>query len=292
MARTGFERGFAQGVLQGAKTGFGMGSMRTGFACGNTDGTANMDKLQDPELLIGNKLPLVHWNAESCTTNVGGNVLTAVNLSNKVGAPSITVASDPNRVGNDVNNNRGAITFDTTDYFSGGALTGKTEATLMCVFKINTTATTDLLTYIFNSISFPNTSGDIILQTIGGNQIQSTLGGSNSSNFSRFSTPANLNQTQWYLLTGKYRLNPINGPGSEQEVYINGTKQNIILNTQTYDGNESTVFSTTSVFYGGNPSQTRGGNLIATALVFDYWINESEQIRIENYLRDYYGIKF
>ena len=65
MSRTGFERGFAQGILHGVKTGAGMAEMRTGFNGGVTDGIAYSDKIQDPNLLRGEKLPWIYANADN-----------------------------------------------------------------------------------------------------------------------------------------------------------------------------------------------------------------------------------
>ena len=65
MARTGFERGFAQGILHGVKTGAGMAELRTGFNGGVTNGIAYSDKIQDPNLLRGEKLPWIYANADN-----------------------------------------------------------------------------------------------------------------------------------------------------------------------------------------------------------------------------------
>jgi len=70
MARSGFERGFNQAYLQGVKTGAGMAELRTGFSGGVTDGIAYSDKIQDPNLLRGEKLPWIYANADN-TVDVG-----------------------------------------------------------------------------------------------------------------------------------------------------------------------------------------------------------------------------
>lgn len=296
MSQSGLHKGLAQGVLQGVKTGYAMSSFRSGFRSGITDGIANSDKLQDPENLVASKLPLLHWNAENCSVNASNNVLTVTNLSNQSSPPTFAVGSDPNRAGGDVYGNKSALTFDTTDYIaSSGTPTGFSECTIMLVFNLNSTSTTDLCTYVFST--FGSTLGDIYIQSLNGNQIQSYLGGNGGAGTtSVWNTPANLIQGEWYILTAKYRLFAVNGPGSEQEVYINGTKQNIIPVTTTFGTGLTTdtfgSLGATPFYFGGNPSQTRGGNAIAAGLVFTYWLNESEQIRLENYLKKYYGYKF
>ena len=52
MARSGYERGFNQAYLQGVKSGHAMGSARTGFASGFTDGAAYPNKLQNPVFIL------------------------------------------------------------------------------------------------------------------------------------------------------------------------------------------------------------------------------------------------
>jgi hypothetical protein len=46
------------------------------------------------------------------------------------------------------------------------------------------------------------------------------------------------------------------------------------------------------MLFGGNSSQTLGGNAIGSALVFNYFLENHEQLRLENYLRWYYGRNF
>lgn len=283
------QSGFS-GKLQGVKTGMGMAKMQSGYNMGRVRNIPNKDKMQDPQVWTGINAPFIHWNSENCSVNASNNLLTVSNLSKGSNPPSLAIGSDPNRVDNSVFNGRSSIVFDSTDYISGGSLTGLNEVTFMMVFQLNTTATADMGTYIFTTIG--DTIGDIYIQSVGGNAIQTTLVGNPTTNTSVYQTPPNLMSNDWYVLTAKFRLFQLNGNGSEQEVYINGTKQNIIPITTNYTGLRSDTFSNTSVFWGGNSSQTRGGNRISTGLLFKYWLNSSEQIRIENYLKWYYGYRF
>ena len=288
MALSGLQSGLTSGRHQGIKTGRGMSNMLVGKHGGISNGISNKNKMQDPEIWTGVNAPIVYWNSEYCTVNSSGNLLTITNLSNRSNPGALSVGSDPNK-SNDVVNNKASLTFDTTDYVSGGSLTGN-DASIMLVFNLNTTSTADLCTYIFTSVF--DSIGDIYIQSVGGNTIQTTLIGNPTTNTSVYQTPSNLIQGRWYILTAKFRLYQPNGIGSEQELYINGTKQNIVPVTTSYTGLSTDAFQTTSFFFGGNSSQTRGGNKIATALTFDYWINESEQIRLENYFKWYYGCNF
>ena len=51
-------------------------------------------------------------------------------------------------------------------------------------------------------------------------------------------------------------------------------------------------FNDNTLYFGGNSSQTLGGNSIGAGIVFDYYLSDAQQLRIENYLRWYYGRNF
>ena len=74
------------------------------------------------------------------------------------------------------------------------------------------------------------------------------------------------------------------------ELYING-KLNVNPVTTGFVGSTSN-FSSQSMNFGNDITQASGGSQIAGALVLDYWANSSEQIRLENFFRWYYGFRF
>jgi hypothetical protein len=57
--------GLKQGVLQGVKTGIGHAPLRTGFVGGVSNANFARDKIQDPALLTGEKLPWMYANADN-----------------------------------------------------------------------------------------------------------------------------------------------------------------------------------------------------------------------------------
>ena len=100
--------------------------------------------------------------------------------------------------------------------------------------------------------------------------------------------------SDWMILTLKYRLKQPGGAGSEQEMYVNGRLQHK-LNSSTFNI-ITTSMTSGQTFIIGNTSITSGsrGNsmFFGSFLLLDYWMNESEQLRLENYFRWYYGNKF
>ena len=298
MARQGLQRGFNQAYLQGVKSGHAMSNHRTGFAGGNTDGTANMDKMQDPVLLTGVKKPLFFCNADNITTNTG----TVITLTDLIGTGrALTNAQGgsftPDIVTKNIFNLRNSLDFNN----SAGSLyptpafnlSGKSEYSVMMVIKIDAAAG-----HILQVQDLLN-AGSLVLRVTDTSQtIQSTFyGGSGGSITTSVYQTAGISQAEkqdWMILTVKYRLKQPGGAGSEQEMYINGS-----LKKQLVSSNFNIITTTmagTSTFVIGNDREALGsvgGNIhLGAFLMTDYWLNESEQLRLENYFRDYYGHKF
>lgn len=305
MSRSGFERGFTQARLQGVKTGFGMSKVRTGFCSGFTDGTVYMDKLQDPVLLASaiTDCPYFYWNADNMTLS-GANVTAVTNLLGTYNPltqstiSAFTRTSDPLRIPAAVNNNRAAIQFDAGDSFgflntTGPNMTNTSEMTLMMVCRATTI--NGVLFCKNDETTFPGTgtSGDLIVETDVNLNFDITFVGNNytSLNYTTWTTnnPAT-RSGQWVILTIKARLSQPTGPGSELEIYVNGTKSAI----NTFGSITSfinTTWANRFIIFGNGGSSVNGGSDIAAGLIIEQWINESEQLRLENYFRDYYGTK-
>jgi len=298
MARSGFERGFNQGTLQGVKTGFGMAGQRTGFAGGVTDGTAYPNKLQDPVLLTGVKKPLFFCNADNLTTNTGlvitltdliGSGRTLTNAQGTNPTPDI-VTKDIFNLRNSLDFNNAAGSLYPTPAFN---LSGKSEYSVMMVIKIDPATG-----YILQVQDLLN-PGSLVLQVTDTNQtIQSTFyGGQAGALTTSVYDTVGVSQAEiqdWMILTVKYRIAQPGGPGSEQEMYINGSiKKHLVSSNFNII---TTTMTATSTFVIGNDREgggSAGGNIhLGAFLMTDYWLNESEQLRLENYFRDYYGHKF
>lgn len=297
MARSGFERGFAQGNLQGVKSGHAMGNQRTGYGKGFTDGTANMDKMQDPVVLTGNKKPLIYCNADNITTNTG----TVITLTDLIQSGfTLTNAQGggftPDLVVNDIWNLRNALDFNDSrcSLYPTPTLnfSGDSEVSVMMVLKLKPIA--NQIFWLFDQI----TPGGIDLSTSDPDRTIRSIyygGQPGSITTSQYDTYASQAEREDYMiLTAKYRLKQPGGPGSEQEVYINGRLQKKFFSS-TFNIITTTMTAGQS-FYVGNTNITTGtrgaGMYFGAFLLFDYWLNESEQLRLENYFRDYYGHKF
>jgi hypothetical protein len=147
------------------------------------------------------------------------------------------------------------------------------------------------------------TLGDITISSIGGNIIRVTLTGpsSTSSVYETYestiaateNTSNGTNSNKWFILTVKFDMTQRNGNGSEMEIYINGVK-NMTPVTTTFTGT-TTAMSNLTVHYGNTTTQTNDVNYrcqLASSVVFNYWLNNTEQMRIEKFYRYYYGHRF
>ena len=297
MATQGFNRGFNQAYLQGVKSGHAMGSARTGFASGYTDGAAYPNKLQNPVLLTGVKKPLIYCNADNVTTNTGtvitltdliGSGFTLTNAQGSGFTPDITTRNIFNlRNSLDFNDARCSLYPTPSLNFSGDS-----EISVMMVVNLKAIAAqifyiSDTITPCSVDLSTSDTSRTIRSIYYGGQP-----GSITNSQYNTFASQAE--REDWMILTAKYQLNLSQGVGSEQEVYINGT-----LKKQLFTSNFNIVtaaMTAAQTFIVGNTSITSGtrgaGIHLGSFLLFDYWLNESEQLRLENYFRDYYGHKF
>jgi len=105
------------------------------------------------------------------------------------------------------------------------------------------------------------------------------------------------NTNRWILLTAKFdsTRGTVN-PTRDIELSINGTKVGLTLVTNTWNlSSAGTNLPNVSCFFGNdsdglNPGTS--GTQLAAGIVFNYWINGADQLRIENFFKHYYGIRF
>ncbi len=353
MSRTGFERGFAQGILHGVKTGAGMAEMRTGFNGGVTDGIAYSDKIQDPNLLRGEKLPWIYANADNTvddgsTTSImdrmklpelwnqyRGLALTShpsydVNSAglidgtfSRTGKAYVTdTANDYIMLGTSISTlNRaypkigGEDLGDHVYLDMGGSGGTATNHWLSPIASIGTTEDSlfsnidpESLT-IMMVMKSKNTSGKchfFIEDTItpGGlfftQQTENTLrlqlysASGVSSTYDSVILATELND--WILVTIKVTLKQKYGAGSEQIFYVNGKPQHTFVASTwtTPEATQAWSAASQGIAVGVNSlsSPNANGMYFASFLLLPYWANESEQLRLENYFRKYYGKKF
>jgi len=98
----------------------------------------------------------------------------------------------------------------------------------------------------------------------------------------------------WFIFTMKATLKQKKGTGSETECFINGRKLTFQSTNNWTTPEIIQTFQNKQLVIGGTNTLSANGNsmYLAQMLLFPYWLNESEQLRIENYFRYYYGRKF
>jgi hypothetical protein len=346
------DSGFGQGIRQGVKTGLGLSPTRTGFSSGINSGIPNKNKMQDPNLLEGEKLPWLYANAD-LTVDTGGftAVLDRLKLPEKwLAYKGISIANHPDYEptagqidGTFVRTGQPYVTDTVNDYLAFGSpfsnnnrpypkigdqdlgdhvyldLGGSTGAstnlwlapvdgiglagdiqlnsiapesvTLMMVMKSRNVAGKTHLwiedNLLTGGLYFTQpTSTTLQLEFYSANGVSSTYQSSNL-------------QTElqdWMLVTIKCTLKQKNGAGSEQEFYVNSQLQHLFVSSN-WTTPEATQTWTSAAQYlnvGGDSisAPVAAGMYFASLLVLPYWANESEQLRLENYFRWYYGKKF
>jgi hypothetical protein len=300
--------GLTNGILQGYKSGFGFSRMESGFKKGLLNGIREHNKVQDPTVgLIGDKAPKFLWIADYTNTGgtyppISGNAISSTDGPYElIGGGLMTAASNPVFRGNGVYYNKGYVDFaSSADRVSTSTtIVGKSELTVVMVLRLSS-----ILTGVLFQRGASSTVGDITISSIGGNKIRVTFTGSPSSTSSVYetyestiaateNTSNGTNSNKWFILTVKFDLTQRNGNGSEMEIYINGVL-NMTPVTTTFTGT-TTAMSNLTVHYGNTTTQSNDVNYrcqIASSVYFDYWLNNTEQMKIENFYRYYYGHRF
>jgi hypothetical protein len=290
--------GLKSGQLHGVKTGMGFSKMESGIRKGVLSNIGRHDKTQDPTVgLLGSKKPIIFWLADYTNATLTSTTVTTIynlmqggtNLSNS-GSGSL------NRINQGMLNNKAYLDLNSAnDRILTGTtyMTGKNEMTVMMVVRMAYPNTGRIL-FSFVNTTIADTIGDIVITAESGQKVKVSFLGNPTTTESVYQTFDNTiegtNNNQWFLLTAKFRLYQPGGQGSEMEIYING-KLNMEPVTSTFTGSTSN-FSAQAINFGNNATQASGGSQIAGALVLDYWANSSEQIRLENFFRWYYGFRF
>jgi len=352
MATNGLGSGLKQGVLQGVKTGASHAPLKSGFVGGVKEANTARDKIQDPNLLQGEKLPWIYANADN-TVDAGSftAVMDRMKLPEKwLAYKNIAIANHPDfepgagdidgtfvRTGatyvtDTVNDyvalgsnlsglNRpypklGGLGLDDHVYLDMGGSSGAAtnlwcgpvdgiglagdlqinsiapeSATIMMVMKSRNIAGKTHFWIEDNlqtgGLYFTQpTSNTLRLQWYSANGV--------SSVYDSAPLPAELND--WILVTIKVTLKQKTGAGSEQEFYINGKLQHqfVSSNWTTPEATQTWTTVGQSAVIGADSisSPVAAGMYLASFLMLPYWANESEQLRLENYFRWYYGKKF
>jgi hypothetical protein len=306
MAQSGLNSGMSRGLHQGVKSGLSASQLKSGLKGGIISDIWDKSKIQDPAVIASarNDCPFFYWNADNLTV-VGGNVAAIENLLGTYNPltqstiSSMSVISDPAYNSAAVFNNRAAVTFDSTDVFSTNnlavpSMTNTSEMTMIMVCRPVSTSRS-VLFWKKDVTSDPSiaTIGDLSVE-FDGNNINVVFNGNPTTETAtyRASDPRILNH--WIILTVKARLSLPNGIGSSIDIYVNGMRNKTTI-SDTITSLPRVAVSTWANGYiqFGNSNQTTGGtNQIAAGFITEQWMNESEQLRVENYFRWYYGYNF
>lgn len=296
MAQSGLNSGMYGGLRQGVKGGLAMSNLGSGLNGGVVSSIWDKSKMQNPLNLTGIKKPLIFNNADNLLappaasvtlTNLIGSGFTLTNAQGSAFVPDLVEGGLFGRDYLDFNDSRCSLYPTPTLNFSGDS-----EISVIMVVKLKASASqlfyiTDTITPGSVDLSMSDTNRTIRSIYYGGQ------GGSiTNSQYDSFLSPEE--REDWMILTAKYRLKQPGGAGSEQEMYVNGRLQhklntsNFNIITTTMSAGQTCIVGNTSITSGSRGLSMHFGSF----LLMDYWLNESEQLRLENYFRWYYGNSF
>jgi hypothetical protein len=294
MAQSGLNSGMYKGLHQGVKTGFGMSNIRSGMHGGVVNGIFDKSKVQNPLNLVGAEKPIMYGCADFCTGE-GTSQLTMDDIANtgKTFITNISSSNRPIQTPNKIGSKDALVYANATSQLNASAApisSGRSAITLMMVCKMSGGQNTWLAST--NSITagaLDITALSTDVYTINSNFYYGT------SAFSTYRTlsPSPNYMRDYMILTLKYKISNLTGTGSEQEIYVNGRLAKYASAT-TFTPGVST-FTMAALGIGNNPGSgpANATNFeLGSVILFDYFLNETEQLRLENYFRQYYGINF
>ena len=279
--------GLKSGFEAAVSSGYSAAKARQGFLKGLLNGfgptLGDNDKVQDFTIQQGVDMPSFAWLADYSAVSSAGNITAVVNQTNS--GVSFSVGSDP-AYSLDVNGIRGSAQFDSNDrIYNSSLLGGINSCTIMMLVKVTGPSNARILFSKYSSYTFPGT-GDILIDCDADGTIRSQFYG--ASGFSIIT--ANVTPNEWYLITAKYDLSQSKGIGSEQSFSINRVRQTNFT-TQTFTASGSN-FSSSACTFGNHAGAYQGGASVACGVIYPYSLNSSQQVRTENFLKRYYGLKF
>lgn len=289
--------GHQGGRLQGVKGGNGQANKHSGMKQGLHKLIRDKSHSQDPAELTGIKKPLIfcisdfYTQPSSIETRLldlcGSGYALYCNAGGSYRPQPLLKDIFYNKTSMDFANASSFLTPIPTISLSSNAIT-----TIMVV-KLKGQTTKSVFT--IEDTTTPGGLNITIEDT--DNRLSSTFRGGQPGSVtnSKFETyKASGEMSDWMIITSKVRLGQPQGEGSEQELYVNGNLQKKFVSSNF--NVVTTAFVAGQNIIVGNDSITSGtkgdGIKLGGIVVLPYWANETEQIRLENYWRSYYGNKF
>lgn len=294
MAQSGLNSGMQKGFHQGVKSGFAMSNLSSGLRGGIVSSIWDKSKIQNPLNLTGIKKPVMYGCADFCVGE-GTSQLTMNDIAN-TGNTFITNISSSNRpiqTPNSIGTKSTLVYASSTSQLNASSApipSARSSMTLMMVCKMSGTQNTWLAstnTITAGALDVTAYSSDVY--SINSNFYYAT------SAFSTYRTlsPSPNYMRDYIIVTLKYKISNLTGTGSEQEIYVNSRLSKYSALT-TFTPGVST-FTMSALGIGNNPGSgpaNATGFELGSVILFDYFLNESEQLRLENYFRWYYGYNF
>jgi hypothetical protein len=291
--------GHQSGRLQGVKGGNGQANKHSGMKQGLHKLTQDKSHSQDPAELRGIKKPLIFCISDFYTqpSNIETRLL---DLCGSGYALFCNAGGSyrPQPLLRDIFYNKTSMDFVNPSCYLVPtptlSLTGYNALTTIMVVRLKGQSTKAVFT--IDDTTTPGGLNILIEDT--DNRLSSTFRGGQAGSVtsSKFETyKASGEMWDWMIITSKVRLGQPQGAGSEQELYINGNLQKKfvasnfnVITTAFAAGQNIIVGNDNSILSGTKGNGIKLGGIV----VLPYWANETEQIRIENYWRSYYGNKF
>lgn len=306
----GLKSGLAiRGMQSGVLSGNALAGIESGYRSGMNNNLPEKQKMLNPLNLTGDKKPLIYGLADYSNISTGNttNLNDIANTGNYWRSNSST-SNRPIPIANKLNgkymlsyasSSSVMITTGASSFQSGN----RSAYTIMAVIKLNGTS---------GNVVFDNNSivaGAIQVSCPGGSvspfrmaskfNSQSSVGSTYvtdvgpSTNFSN--TPYEF--TDYMIVTAKYRLTQPGGVGSEQDFFINGRRHHILSGVDNFSETSLKSWSLTDFSIGNiatitSPNTFAQGFEMGMGMILPYWLEYSEQVKIENYFRWYYNKSF
>lgn len=306
MPLQGLKSGLAiRGMQSGRLSGNALASVESGYKGGMHNQLPNRDKMLNPVNLSGDKKPLVYGLADYYNIT-GGNTTNLNDIANtgNYWVSNGSVVSRPIPYANTLNG-KTILKYDGSASVmeaQNSLSVARNAYTIMCMIKLNEQPGMSIIDS--NSIStgsiyvYTPSSGASVYQIRSRFYSASTTGTIYTSDIGPTTSSSGDNTPDefkdYMLLTCKFRLAQPNGEGSEQHLFINGRKHQILFGADNFSVS-STTFTIPTLGIGNNPSSQNSlaqGFEMGMGLVLPYWIEYAEQEKIENYFRWYYNKSF